>query len=126
MNLKSWGARSSLEIPRVFEALGGNHLTWDVGADRQGGQGASPARSSRPEAWEPCEAWVTCSVPGSAAHRPTSLGVLPASSGWCKDSMYESIVKLFNFFSLIVSVLKMFSLSCLFPTLQKPPHGDSK
>ena len=74
MNLKSWGARSSLEIPRVFEALGGNHLTWDVGADRQGGQGASPARSSCPEAWEPCEAWVMCSVPGSAAHRPTQLG----------------------------------------------------
>lgn len=39
------------------------------------------------------------------AVQPTDLpssGVLPASSGQCKDSLYESTVKLFNFFSLRV------------------------
>lgn len=66
------------------------------------GAGASPARTNCPEAWEPWEAWVTCSVSGSAAHRPTLLGVLPASSSWYSDSLYESTVKLFFFFPLRV------------------------
>lgn len=36
VSLKSYRARSPLEIPRAFENLEGSRLTWDVDAGRQG------------------------------------------------------------------------------------------
>lgn len=90
------GARSSLEIPGVLKL-------WEE-FDRmlmlidRAGRACHLQRTSRPEAWAPCEAGWYAARSWQCSHRPTQL------RGFCQppvagvNSLCESTVTLFNFF----------------------------